>query len=168
MGSQSAVPTGSPGIEGPGSPQPQASKFRPAAPSQGPATWLPQKSLERVHRPSGSTRGRQVYKLFGKAEWEMLSRPRGQRCLHVNFMDADGPWWLASPSAQRCEDAPCPQSMGGKGRLHALCTATGEPRRADLRPRCTLGAHSENKLCAHCTKINKMKIIIIIKNTFQS
>lgn len=26
-----------------------------------------------------------------------------------------------------------------------------------------LRAHSENKLCAHCTKINKMKIIIIKK-----
>lgn len=65
---ESAVPTGSPGSEGPGSPWPQASKFRPTAPSQGPATWLPQKSLGRVHRPTGHTRGRQVYKLFGKAK----------------------------------------------------------------------------------------------------
>lgn len=81
----------------------------------------------------------------------------------MSFMDTDGPWWLASPSAQRCEGAPCPESTGGKGRLHALCAATGRPRWADLRPRCTLRAHSENKLCAHCTKINKMKIIIIIK-----
>lgn len=42
--------------------------------------------------------------------------------------------------------------------LHSTSSRGAGPGGADLRPCCTFGAHSENKLCAHCTKINRMKI----------
>lgn len=139
-------------------------KVQAYCPQPGPCPWLLQKEAwGGCTGPLATAWPTSLQALWKSQVKNAILTTWSEASTRESFMDTDGPWWLASPSAQRCEGAPCPESTGGgKGRLTLCVQPQAGPSGADPSDRCRSALTLKTKLCAHCTKINKMKIIIII------
>lgn len=79
---------------------------------------------------------------------------------------AHGGW--QAPQLSAAQGAPAQKARAVKEGSTLCVQPQAGPGGQTSDPAVTLRAHSENKLCAHCTKINKMKNNNNNKNTFQS